>query len=155
MYVFDTSALSPLFKNFYRSRFPTLWIRFDALVDDGRIESTREVRRELNDSSIESLVEWADAHQSLFATPSAEEGRFVARIYSVANFQHNIERQKILKGGKNADPFVIARAAATGGTVVTMEALRPNGAKIPNICEHFRVRWMALEAFMESEGWTF
>jgi Domain of unknown function (DUF4411) len=36
-----------------------------------------------------------------------------------------------------------------------MEMLKPNGAKIPNICEHFKVDWRTLEQFMEEQGWEF
>lgn len=154
-YVFDTSAFSPLFRNFYRRRFPTLWGQFDELVDEGRIVSTREVFREIEDGPIEALRDWAGDHREIFATPTAAEGAFVGRIYSVPHFQQNIELQKILKGGKNADPFVIAKAAVSEKSVVTMETLRPNAAKIPNICEHFDVPYITLEGFMEAEGWEF
>ena len=155
IYVFDTSPLSALFKNYYRQRFPTLWKNFDVLVDGSRIVSTREVLREIEDGPIESLRDWAADHTELFATPTNAEGAFISKIYSVRHFQQNIEQQKILKGGRNADPFVIARAAVGGATVVTMEVLRPNSAKIPNICEHFKVPWLSLEKFMEHEGWEF
>lgn len=155
IYVFDNSPLSTLFKNYYRRRFPSLWQRFDDLVDNGDIISTREVLREIEDGPIESLREWAARNSELFTTPNAEEGAFVTRIYAIRHFQNNIERQKILKGGKNADPFVIAKAAVTEGTVVTMEQLRPNAVKIPNICDHFDIRCMTLEDFMETEGWQF
>ncbi len=59
-YVFDTSAFSPLFRNFYKRRFPTLWRQFDELVDNRRIVSTREVFREIEDSSIEAMRDWAN-----------------------------------------------------------------------------------------------
>ena len=154
-YVFDTSAFSPLFRNFYRRRFPTLWRQFDELVDDQRIVSTREVFREIEDSSIEALRDWANGNRDVFAMPTAEEGAFIARIYSIPHFQQNIELQKLLKGGKNADPFIIAKAAVSEMSVVTMETLRPNAAKIPNLCEHFDVPCMTLEGFMETEGWEF
>lgn len=154
-YVFDTSAFSPLFRNFYRRRFPTLWRQFDELVDDRRIVSTREVFREIDDSSIESMRDWANGHRDVFAMPTAEEGAFISRIYRNSHFQQNIELQKLLKGGKNADPFIIAKAAVSEMSVVTMEVLRQNAAKIPNICEHFDVPWMTLEGFMEAEGWEF
>jgi hypothetical protein len=42
-YVFDNSPLSALFRNYYRKTFPSLWHRFDQLVADGRLVSTREV----------------------------------------------------------------------------------------------------------------
>lgn len=154
-YGFDTSALSALFRNFYRGRFPSLWVNFDALVEEGRILSTREVAREIKDSALENLREWAKAHETVFATPTATEGAFVARIYSVKHFQHNIEQRKLLMGGKNADPFVIAKAAVADASVVTMEVLRPNAARIPNICEHFGVPCLTLEGFMENEDWEF
>jgi hypothetical protein len=79
----------------------------------------------------------------------------VSAIFAVPHFQQNIEQQKLLKGGRNADPFVIARAMAEKRTVVTMELLKPNSAKIPNICAHFGVPCLTLEQFMESEGWQF
>jgi Domain of unknown function (DUF4411) len=154
-YVFDNSPLSNLVRNFYRARFPTLWRRFDTLIADRRIVSTREVLREIDDGPIESLRDWASQNRPVFATPSAAEGEFVGRIYSVAHFQQNIEQQKLLRGGRNADPFVIAKAAVEDRTVVTMEQFRPNGVKIPNICQHFRVPCLSLEEFMEAEGWVF
>jgi hypothetical protein len=154
-YVFDNSPLSVLFKNFYRTTFPGLWARFDELVGDGRIVSTREVLREIDDGASESLRQWAAQNPGLFATPTAPEGAFVTKIYSVAHFQQNIEQQKILKGGKNADPFVIARAASEDRTVVTMEIFKPKAVKIPNICRHFGVRCLSLQEFMEAENWKF
>ena len=129
MYVFDNSPLSALFKSYYRGRFPTLWKNFDKLVADSGIISTREVLREIEDSAITDLREWAKNNAAVFTVPTAGEGEFVAKIYSVAHFQQNIEQQKLLKGGRNADPFVIAKAATDGGTVVTMELHKPNAAK--------------------------
>ena len=154
-YVFDNSPLSALFKNYYRRRFPSLWQRFDELVLNGDVASTREVLHEIGDGPIDALREWAAQNGGLFTTPSAEEGAFVARIYAVQHFQQNIERQKMLKGGRNADPFVIAKAAVTERTVVSMEQRRPNAVKIPNIYDQFGIPCMTLEEFMETEGWEF
>src|SRR5260370_13971640 len=154
-YVFDNSPLSVLFKNFYRSTFRTLWENFDALVADARIVSTREALREIEDGAQENLLAWAKDHTELFAMPTPAEARFVARIYTVTHFQQNIEQQKLLKGGNNADPFVIAKAAIEDRAVVTMEEFKPNAAKIPNIYRHFNVRCLSLKEFMEEEGWEF
>lgn len=154
-YVFDNGPLSSLFKNYYPKTFKSLWSYFHELVADGSIVSTREVLREIEDSSIENLREWADNNHHLFATPTAAEGAFVGKIYAVSHFQHNIEQQKILKGGKIADPFVIAKAAIERRAVVTTEKFKKGGAKIPNICKHFGVGCLSLEEFMEREGWEF
>jgi Domain of unknown function (DUF4411) len=154
-YVFDTNAFSQLFHSYYRNRFPTLWQNFDDLITDGSITSTREAFREIEDDRVVALREWAPNHRELFPAPTAEEAAFVARIFAVGHFQQVIEQKKLYKGGKNADPFIIARAAVTGGTVVTMESEPKNGAKIPNICRHFSIPCLSLEGFMEEEGWQF
>lgn len=154
-YVFDTSPLSALFKNYYPDTFPTLWENFDNLVNDGRLTSTRENLREVMDGAPDECIEWAKRNQKLFVTPVAAEGAFVAEIYKVAHFQQNIEQQKLLRGGRNADPFVIARAAVNGLAVVTMELIKPHAVKIPNICQHFGVKCLSLGEFMREEGWKF
>ena len=59
IYVFDNSPLSTLFRNYYPGRFPSLWQRFDVLVVNRDIVSTREVLREIEDGAVESLREWA------------------------------------------------------------------------------------------------
>lgn len=154
MYVIDTSVISALHRNYYRNRFVTLWERFDAMVADGKFTSTREALRELEDRGGDSF-DWAQNNAGLFTTPDAKEGAFVAGIYAVEHFQANIEKQKILRGGRNADPFLIARAASVGATVLSMEQFKPNAAKIPNICEHFNVPCLDLRGFMEKEDWVF
>ena len=46
-YVFDTNSLIVLFKNFYESRFPTLWRNYNELVSSQKIISVREVAKEI------------------------------------------------------------------------------------------------------------
>ncbi len=154
MYVLDTSVISALHRNYYRKNFVSLWKAFDGMTAEGQFTSTREALRELEDMGGESL-DWANTNVGLFCTPDAKEGAFVASIYAVEHFQANIERQKIYRGGRNADPFLIARAAVMGATVVTMEQLKPHAAKIPNICQHFKVPCVDLRGFMDKEGWVF
>ena len=62
----------------------------------------------------------------------------------------------LVSGGKPvADPFVIARAKISGACVVTQEKKTDNAAKIPNVCDHFGIRCINLEGFMEKESWKF
>lgn len=154
MYVLDTSVISSLHRNYYRPHFVSLWKAFDGMVSGSQFTSTREALRELEDLGGEAH-DWATANPDLFTVPDAKEAAFVAGIYAVKHFQANIERQKLLRGGRNADPFLIARAAALGGTLVTMEQFKPNGTKIPNICQHFKVPCLDLRGFMAKEGWVF
>jgi hypothetical protein len=104
MYAFDNSPLSALFRNYYRKQFPSLWKKFDEMIAKKTIVSTREVLREIEDGSLPDLAEWAAQHHDIFPTPTNEEGQFVANIFAVPHFQANIEKQKLLKGGRNADP---------------------------------------------------
>ena len=154
-YVFDTNAFSQLFHSSCRNRFPTLRAQFDELIENGEITSTREVAREIEGDRVVALRQWAANQRDLFPTPNAVEAGFVRQIFAVPHFLQIIERKKLLKGGLNADPFIIARTQAIDGTVVTLEGEPRNGAKIPNICRYFRIPCLSLEGFMEAENWTF
>ncbi len=156
LYILDTNTLSQLFRFYYRNNFPSLWQAFDDLVEDGRILSTREVLRELGDGrKAELAYEWAAEHDNLFPDPGTEEVRFVSRIFGVRHFQQNLQSKKSKPRKQVADPFVIAQAKRTGGTVVTEESKPPNGARIPNICEHFQVPCINLQQLMDREDWIF
>ncbi|KMY85872.1 hypothetical protein BUMB_00426c [Candidatus Paraburkholderia calva] len=149
MYVLDTGVIWNLHKNYYRKRFVSLWKEFQ-LVADGKITLTREVFHELGEGSPGADLEWAKANAKLFASPDAKEGTFVAKIYAIAHFQANIEKQKLYKG-RNADAFVVARAYAIGETVVTAERLKPNAVKVPNICAHSKIPCLDLERGIHGE----
>ncbi len=159
IYVLDTNVFSQLFGSFYRSRFPSLWRRFDDLVGEGRIASTREVRREIEDGPLIELKSWARDHLQLFPAPASAEAVFVREIFAVPRFWQNVEREKLLRGGRNADAFLVARAKvlseAGPSAVATNERIKPNAVKIPNICERFGIRCISLEGLMEQEAWVF
>ena len=156
LYILDTNTLSQLFRFYYRNNFPNLWKRFDQLVMDGRILSTREVLRELGDGrKAELAYAWSEEHENLFPDPGTEEVLFVSRIFGVSHFQQNLQSKKGKPRKQVADPFVIAQAMRTGGTVVTEETKPPNGARIPNICEHFEIPCINLQQLMDREGWIF
>lgn len=156
LYILDTNTLSQLFRFYYHNNFPSLWKQFDQLVKDGRILSTREVLRELGDGKKAELAyKWAKVHENLFPDPGTEEVRFVSRIFGVRHFQQNLQSRKGKPRTQVADPFVIAQAKRTGGTVVTEETKPPNGARIPNICEHFEISCTNLQGLMDREDWIF
>ena len=74
---------------------------------------------------------------------------------SVADVAAKIGAKQRLLGMPVADPFVIACAKIRNGTVVTEERWKANAAKIPNVCKHFEVPCIDLEAFMNQLGWSF
>lgn len=80
---------------------------------------------------------------------------FVAEIFRVAHFGQLIGERQRLKGMPMADPFLIARAHVLDGCVVSEESLKPHAAKIPNVCEHFGVRYQKVQGFLGEVGWQF
>ncbi len=154
VYVFDSGPLIDLFNNYYPDRFPSLWEKFDILVYSGSVVSVDEVLSEIQEYG-DWLSKWSKENKGLFHTPSVEELEFVAQIFSIQHFQSLIRKQERLKGKPVADPFVIAKAKIISGCVVTCESHKQNAAKIPNVCDYFKIPWMNLEQFMTKEDWVF
>ncbi|MFY9620527.1 MAG: PIN domain-containing protein [Pyrinomonadaceae bacterium] len=154
-YIFDTSSCRIL-RHYYPNRFPSVWAGLDQLVAAGEVISTREVFNELEQFDDPGpVLNWAKHHKEIFTTPTNEETEFVARIFQVQHFHALIAQKSILTGRPVADPFVVAAAAVRNGTVVTQEVMKPNAAKIPNVCAHFNLPCMNLEEFMTDQGWNF
>lgn len=156
IYVFDSSSLSNL-KHFYPEVFQSVWVRLDALVGKNQLVSTREVWREIeNGDPTPHVNDWLKQRKHIFTMPTNEEQQFVARIFEIKHFQTLIGKQQQLRGTPVADPFVIACAGVKeGGVVVSEESHKKNGAKIPNVCEHFDIPCIKLKEFMQQQNWSF
>lgn len=155
IFVFDTSSLR-VFGNYYPETFPSFWQEIGNLVGAGRLLSVREVLKELDKQSpSEHLNDWAAKNSHLFSPPSVEEMSFVAEIFRIPHFQQLIGQKQRLIGAPVADPFLIARGRAADGCVVTEEAVNPNAAKIPNVCQHFGIRCVNVKGFLSEVEWSF
>lgn len=159
-YVFDSGALVHLFRHYYRERFPSLWEKFDQMVDEKRIISVREAFHEVEKRG-DNLSKWAISNKEIFCLPNEDEARVVTQIFTNKHFQSLVGNKKILEGGAVADPFIIAKAKVENLTVVTTEGFNFDGSpklnapKIPNICHHFKVKCLNVEGFMDNEKWKF
>ena len=155
-YTFDTSAYSQL-KHYHPDVFKTLWTNLDQLITTGTICSTREVLRELEDwTNIPAFLgDWIKSRKFMFSVPNTDEQQFVAQILAVPHFQMLISKQARLRGSTVADPFVIAAAKTHGTTLVTQEDLKPNAARIPNVCQHFNIPCIDFEEFLKQQSWSF
>ncbi len=154
-YVFDTNSFRVL-ENYYPERFPTFWENFDEAVEAGAVVSVREVYNEMERlARTPWILEWAKRHRASFLKPGLGETQFVAEIFRNPRFRNLVGETQRLQGSAVADPFLIACARAREGCVVTEEALRPNAAKIPNVCEHFSVECANVEGFLNRVGWRF
>lgn len=101
------------------------------------------------------LNAWVDGHPNLFLDPTGQEMEQVAEIFKVPHFRQLIGQKAQLKGMPVADPFLVARGAILGACVVTEEVLKPNAAKVPNVCAHFGVRSTNVQGFLVEVGWRF
>jgi hypothetical protein len=154
-YIFDTGAFIVL-KNYYPSAFSSLWRRLDTAAADGTIVSVREVYNELhNYNDVDFIQEWAKQHKSIFEKPTNEELLVVQEILATPHFQALISAKAILKGSPVADPFVVAAGKVKKATVVTQESYKENAAKVPNVCNRYKVPRINLESFMKEQGWKF
>ena len=156
IYVFDTNSLSNVLNHYYRDRFPSFWEKFDEMIDNKGVISVREVRFELEARFDETTIDQLQQHNAdFFEDPTVEELAFVTKIYSIPHFQQNLGKKKLLQGGYFADPFIIAKSKIKEAFVITEEEKPKNGARIPNICEHFGVECEKLEGFLIREDWRF
>ncbi len=154
IYVFDTNSFSEM-SPYFPDVFPAFWVRFEQAVAAGEITSTREVLRELNDGPQHHVLDWCNQNKAIFAAPDGRETGFIPTIFTVPHFRQLIGQKQMLRGTPVADPFIIARAAALGGSVVSEESPKPGKPNIPAVCQHFGIRCMKLGDFMRAKRWTF
>ncbi len=153
IYVFDSNTLIKIFNHYYRNQFPSFWEKFDEYVDNGKIISVRAVKTELKNGR-DLLADFVMTN-NIFDMPTNNETDFITEIFEIENFQNLISKKARLQGKEVADPYLIARAKILDICVVTEEKLKPNAAKIPNVCQKFNVCCVNLEQFMKDEGWSF
>jgi len=116
-------------------------------------EAINEIKRYKGESR---LIEWLKKNSIIFIQPTQVEYTYIKDIFDNEHFRNNIiTRQNILEGRPVADPFVVAKANAMNGIVVTQEKYKQNSGKIPNICEFIDVKCTNLEGFMGREQWKF
>lgn len=151
-YSFDTSAILNGRRDLFRPTvFQGLWANIEGMIVDGRIRSVDIVREELSRRD-DDASDWARSKPDLFCELD-EEVQMATR-----DILRSHPRLVGAGNGRNgADPFVIALAMVTTGTVVTEEHFSGNlqRPKIPDVCQAIGVPCMNLMGFIEGQGWTF
>ena len=154
-YVIDTSSFQQLFSCYKRARFPSLWNKFDELVESGAVISIQHVLREIRHRDRgHGEIEWTHAHSELFPSATENEALLLYQIFEVPRFRHVVPTD-IRDTEAAADPFLIARAKAIDGMVITQERERGNRVRIPSVCHHFDIKCGTLDDLMEMEDWLF
>jgi rRNA-processing protein FCF1 len=152
MYCIDTSALVDGWIRYYPPDvFPTLWTKLEEMVDAKKVVAPDEVLRELEKKE-DALHDWAKKNIQLFLP--LDSAIQVATQDVLAIFPRLVDSER---DRSTADPFVIAVARVHACCVVTGEknSGNPRRPKIPNVCDHFKVRYINMLQFMREQKWQF
>lgn len=149
--VVDNNIFSRSFKNLSFSVFEEMiYTPWSDMIFEGTVISVDEVYRELqkrwNDKSVEG--KWLNKHKTCFQNTTNEEGFIIADIFKNKKYQEGVKERSIRDGNPEADAFIVAKAKALGGIVVTAESdEKPNSEKIPNIAVSQQVPYMKIDDF--------
>jgi hypothetical protein len=152
MYCIDTSALVDGWTRYYPPDvFPQLWTKLEDMIGAKRVIAPDEVLRELSKKD-DDLYNWAKKNGALFLPLDSTIQAATQDILAVFPRLVDSERDR-----STADPFVIAVARVRNCCVVTGEksAGNPKRPKIPNVCDHFKVRHINMLQFMREQKWQF
>ena len=151
-YIVDTNVFRTLFRYYYKDITPELFNNLDSMINDGKILSVKEVYHELEnqhkkDSDFMNAIK---AYKNIFQEPTNEEEiETLKQIYHKRNYQNNISEKNLLNGNPVTDAFLVAKAKCENGILVTAEKFSPNAARIPNICEEFKIKYISFEEFLK------
>lgn len=166
-FLIDTNCLITPNNDYYRPSYSLsqqFWEHLGQLVINDNVGVLSLVSNEasVDKYSDDFLENWLQSIRSKVIEPDknpsivakfAEIMRFVAS----SNFSPKA-RQSWMREGV-ADPWLVATAAIYGSRIITFEKyvkLNPkqpaNGAKIPNVAQHFGVQCVSLFDFMAVEG---
>jgi hypothetical protein len=143
-YAFDASSLMIMQRYYPATIMPGLWIKFNKMVQKGKIVSCREVYEEIMMGDDE-LVKWAKENKDIFLPADQVIQVEVRNILVKFPDLINVKKRK-----NNADPFIIAVAKVFSCTLITQEtkAGYNNPPKIPNVCDYYGIKYINLVQFM-------
>lgn len=152
IFLLDTCIWRKLLDHFPKkgSRFETIWAKLDQDISDNRIKSVDECLSELlkHYDPKQENAKWLQTRKQIFEYPSDEESLIIKSIFASAKMRENVALKNILENRPCADVYIVAKAKATGATVVTAENYKPQSAKLPNMCEKFGVICIGYDDFM-------
>lgn len=146
-YLLDANTLIEAKNRYYQMHIcPGYWDWLATCQGRSLLSSVESVGNELRGGNDE-LAEWAKQHPELFLSESDE----ATQIAFAEVAQHVQTQSATMKAGameeflRGADPWLIAKARVTGYSIVTHERLNIQAKRkflIPNVCEHFGVRYL-------------
>jgi hypothetical protein len=146
-YLLDSNTFIQAKNTYYHmSICPGYWDWIERKFSAGEVASVEGVGDELLLGNDE-LKTWAADHKEIFLPVSDErtQDAFAEIAAHAAQLATQLKPGALEEFLGGADPWLIAKAWASDAAVVTHEALNPQVKKkilIPNVCEHFNVRYV-------------
>lgn len=161
IYLLDANTLIEAKNRYYSMTICSgYWAWILQSHDQGVVASIETVGQELQRGNDE-LAAWSKTHNDLFWTVSDEatQKAFAQVATHVANSAMLMKAGAVEDFLSGADPWLIAKAMTIPDCVlVTHEQLnlqRKNKFIIPNVCQHFGVRWADTFHVLDATGARF
>ena len=170
LYIIDNNSFR-VFSHYYPDIFPSFWRSIDALIAADKFQSVDEVKKEIDGKYDNSnfnhdpkyyrqdiqFRDWYQARRQIFSPLDNQESQVLPQV--LGHYSSDIIADKFYNPSANfADPYLIAKAKAKNGVVVTEERSRTknnNDGKIPTICRLCSVKCINAEDFMHTQKWKF
>lgn len=146
-YLLDSNTLIEAKNRYYQMNIcPGYWTWVLKVNKSGDVASIDSVGKELREGN-DNLAQWARDNTHLFLEESDEATQeafsdVANHVASLAHIMHPGAMEDFLE---KADPWLIAKARVINAVVVTHEMKNDAVRRkfiIPNICEHFGVKYM-------------
>lgn len=146
-YLLDSNTLIEAKNRYYSMSFcPAYWQWIGIQNQAAEVSSIIMVADELKKGN-DDLARWAADHPELFngVDDDATQASFVQVAQALASQAGQMKEGALDEFLAGADPWLIAKAMATGAVVVTHETFNLDVKRkflIPNVCKMFNVQWM-------------
>jgi hypothetical protein len=131
------------------NKFRSIWDHITLLVENGTILVPDTVATEVVVADPE-LLEWVDSHKKGFV----DSDSYQIELSRVVN---DFQSYTLNRLNKLNDAKLISIAMGENLAVITSEHIitgtpSPMNPKIPNVCDHFSIKWVNLPEFFAAEG---
>lgn len=153
IYIIDTNIIRTLLTYYPKKgkRYTEVWEKIDEKIRTGEYISTdecyNELSKQLSDQS--EQFDWIRDHKKMFKNPDDRESIIIRELLLKPKMRETIHQKNILENRPSADVYIVAKAKALNGIVVTSEKAKPNSAQLPNLCEELGVPCISYDDFME------
>lgn len=158
VYLLDANVFIQAYLRYYSfDLVPRFWPELVKYVQNGRIKSIDRVLNEIYKKD-DDLKKWVNEKiEQCFEDTDHKDvlDEYASLINWAQNQDYTTGAKNNFVKADNADAWVVAYAKARDFTVVTQEYFNEDARKkvqVPNVCQHFNVRWLNTFDMMRELG---